>query len=168
MTGSRLRPMAPDVRSRPATPSDLSDLVRLYRLLESEMVALEEMWPLADGLPEPVEMSIADSLSDPCAHLVVGTIDAVPVGFALGLVRPLLAHTGQRIGAITLVFTEPEARGVGVGEAMRDDLIGRFTAEGVDRFDAHVVPGHRLAKNFFESAGFSARHIVMHTHRPTP
>ena len=29
-------------------------------------------------------------------------------------------------------------------------------------FDVRVLPGHRLAKNFFEANGFSARLIVMH------
>jgi hypothetical protein len=33
---------------------------------------------------------------------------------------------------------------------------------GISRFDAHVLPGHRLAKNFFEAGGFSARSITMH------
>jgi hypothetical protein len=33
---------------------------------------------------------------------------------------------------------------------------------GLDRFDAHVLPGHRLVKNFFEAGGFAARSIIMH------
>jgi hypothetical protein len=33
---------------------------------------------------------------------------------------------------------------------------------GITKFDAHVLPGHRLAKNFFEAGGFSARSIIMH------
>jgi hypothetical protein len=45
-------------------------------------------------------------------------------------------------------------------------MLGSFldgeTAAGIGYFDAHVAPGHRLAKNFFESHGFSARRIVMH------
>jgi hypothetical protein len=35
-------------------------------------------------------------------------------------------------------------------------------ARGVTLFDAHVTPGHRPTKNFFESKGFAARSIVMH------
>ena len=37
-----------------------------------------------------------------------------------------------------------------------------YRAMGHHLFDAHVLPGHRLAKNFFEAGGFSARTIVMH------
>jgi ribosomal protein S18 acetylase RimI-like enzyme len=61
-----------------------------------------------------------------------------------------------------MVFTEEAARGVGVGEAMRDAVMDDFAARGFRLFDAHVLPGHRLAKNFFEAGGFSARSIVMH------
>jgi hypothetical protein len=45
---------------------------------------------------------------------------------------------------------------------MRDAVLSHLRGRGIHRFDAHVLPGHRLAKNFFEQGGFSARHIVMH------
>ena len=45
---------------------------------------------------------------------------------------------------------------------MRDKLMDDFRASGHTLFDAHVLPGHRLAKNFFEAGGFSARSIIMH------
>jgi hypothetical protein len=41
-------------------------------------------------------------------------------------------------------------------------VLAEFRASGHRLFDARVSPGHRLAKNFFESNGFSARLIVMH------
>ncbi len=69
---------------------------------------------------------------------------------------------GRTIGAIRLIFTDPEAREVGVGEAMMELYLREARAGGIGFFDAHVAPGHRLAKNFFESHGFSARRIVMH------
>ena len=37
----------------------------------------------------------------------------------------------------------------------------RYRAEGISKFDAIVSPGHRNAKNFFESQGFKARRITM-------
>ncbi len=157
--------MAPQITSRPAAPEDLPELVRLYRLLEAEMTALEDMWPLADALAEPIEASLRAHIDASGSRLLVGSIDGVPVGFLLGEIRPLLAHVDDRVGSIRLVFSELDARGVGVGEAMRNDVLAWFESHGIDRFDAHVLPGHRLAKNFFEAAGFSARHIVMHKGR---
>jgi ribosomal protein S18 acetylase RimI-like enzyme len=63
---------------------------------------------------------------------------------------------------VRLVFVEEPARAVGVGEAMLQAALEEMRRRGIRRFDAVVSPGHRLAKNFFESAGFSARRITMY------
>lgn len=148
------------VEARTAVPADIDELERLYGLLEVEMVDLHRMWPRADGLPGSIRQSLLDAIADPSAHVVIGTLDEVP--FGLLLAREELTLDGETIGSIRLVFTEFEARGVGVGEAMRDLALATLRQGGVVRFDAHVLPGHRLAKNFFEAGGFSARSIVMH------
>lgn len=151
------------IEARPASEDDLAELVRLYRLLEEEQAALRSLWPVADGLAEPVFDSLEGILADPSSMLVVGTIDAVPVGFMLMRLEELLPQgKGAQVGAARLVFVEPEARGVGVGEHMIMMVMDDFRSRGVDLFDSHVSPGHRLAKNFFESHGYSARRIVMH------
>ena len=151
-----------EIAARPATDADLPDLLRLYRLLEEEMENLRGLWKEADGLPEPIEESLAQAVADPATSVYIGTADEVPFGFILGYSAPLLPQAnGERMATIKLVFTEEEARGVGVGEVMRDTLVSQFRAEGHRWFDAHVLPGHRLAKNFFEAGGFSARFIIM-------
>ncbi len=151
------------VSARPATADDLGILEVLYRSLEAEMVALHPMWPLADTFPEPVRDGFAAAITDPEALVVLGCIDQVPFGFMYGRSEPLLPQAGgQRVAAIRMVFTDFEAREVGIGEAMRDTVVDHFRATGHSLFDAHVLPGHRLAKNFFESGGFSARSIIMH------
>jgi GNAT superfamily N-acetyltransferase len=95
--------------------------------------------------------------------VLAGTIDGVPVGFLLGRSNPLLPQAGEeRIASVRLVFTEEAARGVGVGEAMLERFMTDHRATGHRLFDAHVSPGHRIAKNFYEAHGFKARHIVMH------
>jgi hypothetical protein len=45
---------------------------------------------------------------------------------------------------------------------MRELTLGILRDRGITKFDAHVLPGHRLAKNFFEAGGFAARSITMH------
>ncbi|HEY6634872.1 MAG TPA: GNAT family N-acetyltransferase [Acidimicrobiia bacterium] len=152
-----------NVTARPATEADLDTLARLYRSLETEMVALHTMWPVADGLDEPVRDSFATALSDPDTIVLIGEIDGYPFGFLLVRVERLLAQSdGGRVGAIRLIFVDHDAREVAVGEAMRDMALEILRERGITRFDAHVLPGHRLAKNFFESGGFSARSIIMH------
>ncbi len=152
-----------NVAARPATSGDLDELVRLYRRLAAEMKKYHQMWEVADGFPEPVDEAFRRALDDPDTVIYLGTIDGVTLGFILGRSEPLLPQAGgERIGSIRLVFTEPEAREVGVGEAMREAILDHLRDGGHRRFDAHVLPGHRLVKNFFESGGFSARSIVMH------
>jgi ribosomal protein S18 acetylase RimI-like enzyme len=137
--------------------------MRLYRGLEAEMTALHPMWPLADGLAEPVESSFESLVGDPEALVVMGDIDGYPFGFAMARIEEILPQAaGEKIGSIRLIYVEPEAREISLGEEMRDYLIDELRRRGISRFDAHVLPGHRLAKNFFEAGGFSARAIIMH------
>lgn len=135
----------------------------MYRLLEAEQAALKPLWPVADGLAEPIEDSFRLILDDPESAVVVGTIDELPFGFMWMRLEGLLPQAaGAKVGSARLVFVEPDARGVGVGEKMIIHVMDDFRGRGVDLFDSHVSPGHRLAKNFFESHGYSARRIVMH------
>ena len=135
----------------------------MYRRLVDEMREYHPMWELADGLSEPVDEVFDQALKDPDSVIYLGMIDDVILGFIMARSEPLLSQAGgQRVGSIRLVFTEPEAREVGVGEAMRDAILAHLRAVGHRLFDAHVLPGHRLVKNFFESGGFAARSIVMH------
>jgi hypothetical protein len=151
------------VGARRAESGDLGVLTQLYRALEVEMTALHTMWPLADGLPEPVEASLAAALEDDATMVVIGEIDDYPFGFLLARVEPLLPQAGEEsICAIRLVFVEFDAREVSIGETMRDLVMEAMRERGITKFDAHVLPGHRLVKNFFEAGGFSARSIVMH------
>ena len=64
------------------------------------------------------------------------------------------------------LYTEHDARGVGVADAMFHHAAAKMRAQGVQRFDAVVSPGHREAKNFYEAHGFSARRITMHSADP--
>lgn len=152
-----------EVTARPATIDDLAALVSFYRGLEEEMAALEPIWPLASGLPEPVERSLQIAIADRSTLVFLGLIDGYPFGFLLATDDALLPQAdGARLGSIRLVFTSHEAREVGVAEAMRDAALAELRARGLTKFDAHVVPGHRLSKNFFEAGGFAARSIIMH------
>jgi ribosomal protein S18 acetylase RimI-like enzyme len=149
--------------ARLAGTDDIPSLVRLYRSLEVEMTDLHSMWSLADGLAEPVEASFRQLMADPEAIVAIGEIDDYPFGFVVARVEEILPQAkGERVGSIRLVFVEREAREVALGETMRDYVMDLLRERGISKFDAHVLPGHRLAKNFFEAGGFSARSIVMH------
>ena len=146
-----------NVTARFATSEDIPLLAGLYAELEAEMIPLHPMWPKAGGLKHPVVDSFADCIVDDDVVVLIGEIDSVGFGFMIGFMEPLLEHVGEVIGAIRYVFTHLEAREVGVGEAMLDQMLDELRTRGIVRFDAHVLPGHRLVKNFFESGGFSAQ-----------
>jgi GNAT superfamily N-acetyltransferase len=140
--------------ARVATRYDLRDLKVLYERLDEEMTRLRPGWP--GGVEPPIEAALSDRL-DTCT-VIVGTIDDVPVGFLTATVVDSM-RSGRTV-TVEFLFTEPEARGVGVGEAMLERL--RAELPGVHRFDVAVLPGHRDAKNFLEGQGFKARTIIMH------
>jgi ribosomal protein S18 acetylase RimI-like enzyme len=151
------------VTARKAGPEDIPALLDLYRGLEKEMVALHPMWPLADGLAEPVDHEFEQLLGDPDSIVVVGELDGYPFGFVWARVEQILPQAGgAEVGSIRLIYVDPEAREVSLGEEMRDYTMDLLRERGISRFDAHVLPGHRLAKNFFEAGGFAARSIIMH------
>ena len=152
-----------DISVRTATTADLPELSRLYRSLQEEMNALSGMWSLADGLAEPVEESLSDLVSDPDTLVYLGFLDDVAFGFTAVAIENVLPQAdGMQVGSFRLIFVDHDAREVGLGEAIRDTAMDALAQLGITRFDAHVLPGHRLVKNFFESGGFSARSIVMH------
>ncbi len=121
---------------------------------------------LVDGVfsPEqsPEEM-LLDALADADRLVVVGTLDSVGVGFALARYE-VVGLTP--IGTIEAIYVEPEARQVGVGEAMVDAIAEWCGRRGCRGVDAPALPGSRPAKAFFEDHGFVARLLVMH--RPLP
>ena len=148
---------------RKATKDDPSELARMYRRLEGEMADLHEMWPVADGVDEPIERSLGTRLESDSWYIYLGTIDEVPLGFLAAHLGPLLVQAaGEQVGIMELIYTEPEARDIGIAEAMLDVALVDLAELGAERFDAPVLPGHRRAKNFFERSGFSARSITMH------
>ncbi|MCI0543591.1 MAG: GNAT family N-acetyltransferase [Actinobacteria bacterium] len=151
------------VHATRASQADVDVLETLYRGLETEMSQLHRMWPLADGLDEPVADSLRAAIDDERTVVLVGWIDDVPFGFLIARVEDMLSQAeGENIGAIRLIYVDPHAREVAVGEVMRDQVMDILRERGISKFDAHVLPGHRLAKNFFEAGGFAARSIIMH------
>jgi ribosomal protein S18 acetylase RimI-like enzyme len=152
-----------DVASRTAVEEDLPRLIDLYRPAIAEQVELREAWRVAEGLPEPIDQAFADLLGDPDSIVRVGLIDDLIFGFVWARIEPMLPQAGgEKIGVVRMVYVEEAARRVGVGEAMLTATLDELRGRGLTRFDAIVSPGHRLAKNFFESADFKARRITMY------
>ena len=147
---------------RAATPEDLTAIVGLVEALRAELTPMRggRIWAVRDARPGPPAEAYGPLLADPAYCVVVGTLDDVVVGFGVASVEPLT--DGGKLGVVSDLFVDAEARAVGVGEAMLEALVAHCTRAGCVGIDAFALPGHRAAKNFFEESGFTARAIVMH------
>ncbi|GMQ94460.1 MAG: hypothetical protein BMS9Abin12_1952 [Acidimicrobiia bacterium] len=148
---------------RQAHNDDIPRLVSLYDELETEQTDRKPIWALMDGLDHRSDLSLVHALEQDDSWVLAGEIEEVVVGFVWMTVEQMLNRAqGSRMGRIRLIYTEPDARGVGVGHAMLEAALERFRELGIEHFDAPVGPGQRAAKNFFEGHGFAARSIIMY------
>ena len=148
--------------SRPASAEDIPRVVELAGLMRAELGAMRggALWVEREAWPEPLEDAYDALLARDDALLLVGSIDDAVLAFAAVVVEQL--RSGARLGVITDLFVESEAREVGVGEVLVDALVEHCRAAGCIGVDATALPGHRAAKNFFETHGFTARALAMH------
>lgn len=148
--------------ARPAVEADLDELVRLHGLGRRH-VAAERGGPVLLGRevrPDPVAESLLDDLRSPRHRVLIGRLGHVPVGFAVAEVIAL--HDGSPVANVSELFVEPEARGVGLGAVLMQELLEWARERGCDGIGSVVLPGDRSSKNFFEAHGMVARAIIVH------
>jgi GNAT superfamily N-acetyltransferase len=148
-----------------ARPAAAEDVPRLAQLVAEAVAEQAEgrggrIWSARETRALPADASLAGLVADPDALVLAGTIDGTVVGYAVAVTEQL--RTGDRLGVVTDVYVEEGARGVGVGEALLDQVVAWCDAAGCIGIDALALPGNRSTKNFFESFGFTARAIVVH------
>lgn len=148
--------------ARPATADDLDSIVNVAERVRAEqhgargaaLFAVREggLWPPRGRLTAAVEAE--DTI------VVVGTYDDVVFGYGVAVIEPLL--DGGLLGDLKDFAVEPDARSVGIGEAMMNELVDRLRARGCIGIDSRALPGDRATKNFFESFGLKARLLTVH------
>jgi GNAT superfamily N-acetyltransferase len=148
--------------ARSATPSDVARVVELARELRAELAQYRGgvLWATRDVEGEPLDAHIERLMSRDDVAVIVGCIDDVVVGYGAVAVEEL--RDGSRLGVVSDLYVEPDARGVGVGEAIAAVIADHCRAHGCSGIDVVALPGHRATKNFFEEQGYTARAIVMH------
>lgn len=150
--------------ARAAVVGDLDALEQLVRRGTAELQAQRggPLWSRREAHPEPIRPLLEQALTgaDPAARVVVGTVDDTVVGY--GWARLERLHDDGLVLVISDLYTEPEARAIGVGEAMMAVLESEARAAGAVGIDAIALPGDRHTKNFFETFGLTARAIVVH------
>lgn len=148
--------------ARRATGDDVVRLAELAAALRAELEPMRggDLWAATRAPVPPLTEHFAARLDAPDTLTLVGTIDAVVVGYASARVQAL--RDGRRLAVVDEVFVEPDARAVGVGECLLDAVVAWAAEQQCHGVDASALPGHRTAKNFFEAHGFTARLLVMH------
>ncbi|HUR19075.1 MAG TPA: GNAT family N-acetyltransferase [Acidimicrobiales bacterium] len=149
--------------ARHATLADLPELVRLSRQATAELGDQDRggaVFAAREARPEPVEEGLRRAVEEADLIAVAGTVDDVIVGMASGRLEKL--RDGRILGVLDDLYVHPDARGIGVGEAMMNELLAWFGNSGCTGVDAVALPGMRATKNFFEECGFTARLLVMH------
>jgi GNAT superfamily N-acetyltransferase len=148
--------------ARRANVDDLGTLLELAAELRAELVPMRggSLWSRTAAYPEPLDAIFRALIEQDDACVLVGTIDEVVVGF--GVCSVAVLRDGTRLGQVTELFVTADARSVSVGEGLLTLLVDWCRDQGCVGIDAFALPGHRAAKNFFETAGFTARALLMH------
>jgi ribosomal protein S18 acetylase RimI-like enzyme len=147
--------------ARPVRAEELPLVASLARRARAELEPTRggEIWALRDAARDP-EQALADALGREDHLVLVGTIDDAVVGYSVVHIEAL--PNGDRLGLLTDLYVEPDARQVGVGEALMNAVLEWCREKGCRGLDSLALPGNRAAKNFFESFGLTARQILVH------
>jgi len=148
-----------------ARPATVDDLDRLAELAEE---ARRELLPLRGGgvflereaRHGSLHDTFAAELGNASTAVWCGTIDGVVIAYCVTKAEDL--DDGRKLGRITDLFVEVGAREVGVGERLMAEALAWCSTRGCFGIDAYALPGARQTKNFFETAGFTARLLVVH------
>lgn len=151
-----------DVSARPAADHELEAIAEIAGLGHAELRPLRggEIWSQWEARDEPLLPSLRDTHARDDAALFVGLIDATVVGFAAVERQPL--YDGRAVGHLTEIYVLPDARGVGVGEALMGAVEDWCRSRECVGIDSIALPGDRATKNFFESFGLVARALRVH------
>jgi GNAT superfamily N-acetyltransferase len=152
--------------ARPATIADLDVLAELTAAAVAEQVDGRggAVWAAREARQLPAGPSLRRDLEDADRLVLAGTIDDAVLGYAVARTETL--GDGSRLGIVTDIYVEPEARAVGLGEVLLDAVLEWCRQHGCAGVDALALPGNRATKNFFETFGFTARALIVHRRLP--
>ena len=101
--------------TRVASEDDLQTCVELYRRFREDVAGERGavVHLSREAFSEPLEARFTTILRDDRQNVLLGTLDAVPVGLAVGRLEDLA--DSSRLAVIDVLYVEPGAREVSVG-----------------------------------------------------
>lgn len=146
--------------ARKADPTELEFVAGLWSEAVAELDGQRGGFLLAGNLTRPdLRSELEQAQTDPDRLVVLGLLDDAGVGFASAFCD---RARREPVATIEVIYVQPEARQVGVAEAMVGNVMRWAEERGCVGVDAPALPGSRTAKAFFEDNGFTARLLVMH------
>ncbi len=142
-----------------ARPAGKHDVEVLATLAESAIAGLDKYrggelaarrWSDTD-----LRSAFENLLGDDRSTVYMGTFDGVAVGFATCIDK-------EGIAEVHGLFVHPEAREVGIGEALLDAIEAWAIDRRLEGITAEALPGDRMTKNFFETFGLVAHRLIVH------
>lgn len=148
--------------ARDAATSDLAAMVAVAERVREERAPARggALFLVREAGPWPLDDRVLELIESTDAVAVVGCYDDVVFGYGLATIEELA--DGTRLGRLDDLAVDPEARSVGIGEAMMNLVVDRLRAAGCRGVDSRALPGDRETKNFFESFGLKARLLIVH------
>ena len=128
----------------------------------ADEVALDELAALArESIREArggarwIETHPLPNWNDPDVVVLVAELDGVVIGY-------LAARMGSdQVMEVNEVFVLEQAREVGFGDALVEEIQCLARQRGAKRLEAEALPGDRDTKNLWERAGITARLITV-------
>ena len=128
----------------------------------ADEVALDELAALArESIREArggarwIETHPIPNWNDPDVVVLVADLDGVVIGY-------LAARMGSdQVMQVDEVFVLEQAREVGFGDALVEEIQRLARQRGAKRLEAEALPGDRDTKNLWERAGITARLITV-------
>ena len=132
---------------RPLTSDDIAEVTALEA---------EARTALSDQRGGPEHLAEEPPADWPAAigRAWVGTLDDVVFGYLEAAYEGSTARVRQ-------VFVHPEARELGLGDALLAAALDAARAAGCTVLEGTALPGDRATKNLYERAGIKARKIVV-------
>ena len=143
--------------ARPAERSDLAELERLLVLSRAETVSQRGGVALTASRPAASEQARL-ALDDPESMVWCAMWEGAVVGCAIATRSQ---EGDETIVTLTELYTDVEARDIGVGETLVEAAIAWAIASEATAIDALALPGARAAKNLYERLGMTARLITV-------
>ncbi|MDG1198190.1 MAG: GNAT family N-acetyltransferase [Actinomycetota bacterium] len=149
-------------QAKVATPEELLIIAELADEAVREQIDGRGgyIWSRRETSTVPYVLSLEASMASPDEEIWVGTLDGAVLSYARAKVEVL--RTGEYLGLVTDIYVTPEARSVGLGEALINVIIAWCSERKCVGIDSMALPGNRETKNFFETFGFKARLLTVH------